>query len=361
MPMDSKDTLFITGATGQLGSFILAELLGQLSSGGHSGPILCAKRTTSSWQQLEMTEHFLGLKSGQLTSAPNVHWVECDISDAHQVQDCIEEYCEANKIGLPTEMIHAAATINISPSAPQTTNNEQLADQMVLLGEILGVKHFTHISSIAVMGGTAPLGEEETIGPEHFHPNRSDAFLSNYALGKIASELKVWAAQAEGLSVSIIRPGVILGMGPKANAPQELWLRAMQSKRPIATDGSSGVVDVRDVAAITVKAHRERIQGPMVTVAENLPFYELIEKMNAVMGNKNKVTVFHAEQWLDRMRALGFLSKIPVIGKFFTPQVRIMLFSKTKYDGGSGTELVPYRKVNETITDFGSYLLKVWR
>lgn len=360
MPMDSKDTLFITGATGQLGSFILAELLGNLSSDGHFGPILCAKRTTSSWQQLEMTEHFLGLKPRQLTSAPNVHWVECDISDAHQVQDAIRKYCQENNISLPTEIIHAAATINISPSAPQSTNNEELTDQMMLLGEMLEVQHFTHISSIAVMGGTAPLGEEETIGSEHFHPSRSDAFLSNYALGKMASELRVWAAEAAGLSVSIIRPGVILGMGPKGNAPQELWLRAFQSKRPIATDGSSGIVDVRDVATITVKVHRERILGPTIAVAENLPFYELVERMGAVMNNKNKVVVFRAEPWLDRMRVVGFLRRVPVIGKFFTPQVRIMLFSKTKYDGSSGAELVSYREVRDTFEDFGRYLLEVW-
>jgi nucleoside-diphosphate-sugar epimerase len=358
--MDSKDTLFITGATGQVGSFILAELLGHLTSDGHSGPILCAKRSTSSNTQLDMTENFLGLRPGQLTSAANLHWVECDISDAHQVQDTLQAYCQEYNLGLPTEIIHAAATINVSPSAPQTTNNEQLAEQMLLLGELLSINHFTHISSIAVMGGTASLGEEETIGPEHFHPNRSDAFLSNYALGKIASELRVWAAQAEGLSISIIRPGVILGMGPKANAAQELWLRASQSKRPIATDGSSGVVDVRDVAAIAVKAHRQRIEGPTIAVAENLPFYELIEKMNAAMGNGNKVTVFLADPWLDRMRALGFLRRVPVIGKFFTPQIRIMLFSKTQYDGGSGAELVPYRKLTETINDFGRYLLKAW-
>lgn len=359
--MDSTDTLFITGATGQLGAFVLAELLGRLSYEGHAGPILCAKRSTSSWQQLEMTEHFLGLKSQQLTSAQHVYWVECDISDAHQVQNAIVECCQENNIGLPTEIIHAAATINISPSAPQTTNNEQLADQMVLLGVLLGVRHFTHISSIAVMGSTAPLGEEETIGPEHFHPNRSDAFLSDYALGKIASELRVWAGRAEGLSISIVRPGVILGMGPMGNAPQELWLRAFQSKRPIATDGSSGIVDVRDVAAITVKAHRERIQGPTIAVAENLPFYELIERMGAVMNNKNRITVFHSEPWLDRMRAVGFLRRVPVIGKFFTPQVRIMLFSKTKYDGSSGGAVHPYRPLDQTLNDFGSFLRKAWK
>ena len=46
---------------------------------------------------------------------------------------------------------------------------------------------------------------------------------------KIASELRVWKAQAEGMSISIIRPGVILGIGPEEKALQELW--ALTSRR----------------------------------------------------------------------------------------------------------------------------------
>ena len=358
--MDSTDTLFISGATGQLGSFILAELLGHLSHAGHLGPILCSKRSSSSLIQLQMTENFLGLEKGKISNAPNVHWVECDISDAHQVLDAVGYYCFENKLALPAEVIHAAATINISPFAPESTNNEQLTDQMLLFGELLHIKHFTHISSVAVMGGTAPLGETEVIGPEHFHPNRSDAYLSDYALGKIASELRVWAAHAGGISVSIIRPGVILGMGPKKNAPQELWARAMQSKRPFATDGCSGIVDVRDVASIAVKAHRERVVGPTIAVAENVPFNELIQKMGIAVGNKNRVRVFQAEPWLERMRTFGFLRRVPFLGRFFTAQMRIMLFSKTQYDGRSGGELCAYRDVDQTINHFGGYLRKVW-
>ena len=81
--MDSKDTLFITGSTGQLGSFILAELLGFLAGEAHSGHILCAKRTSSSMGQMEMTQDFLNLDSERFSSMPNIHWIDCDLGDGH--------------------------------------------------------------------------------------------------------------------------------------------------------------------------------------------------------------------------------------------------------------------------------------
>jgi nucleoside-diphosphate-sugar epimerase len=180
-------------------------------------------------------------------------------------------------------------------------------------------------------------------------------------LGKIASELRVWAAQAAGLSISIVRPGVILGMGPKANAPQELWARILDGKLPLTTDGSTGVVDVRDVASMVVKAHTHKVEGPLVAVAENVLFYELVEGMGAAIGARKKIKRLNANPWLERMRFLGFLSHVPVVGRFFTPQMRIMLFSRVKYDGTSGGAVHPYRPLDQTLDDFGAFLQKVWK
>lgn len=357
--MDSVDTLFITGATGQLGSFILAQLLSERNQ--VPSHLICARRESSTRDQLVLTREFLKLEPATFEEHPNVHWVTCDISDSAQTFDALCEYCSDNGLNTPVEIIHAAATINLSPKAAKTTNNEELTEEMTLLAELLEVQHFTHISSIAVMGGNAPLGQEEVIGPENFHPNRSDSFLTDYALGKIASELRVWAAQASGLSASIIRPGVILGVGPKHHGPQELWLRARDASFPIGTDGSTGIVDVRDVAAIVTEAHINRVSEPIVAVAYNVPLYQLVQDMGSIMGNSRKVFNMQAQPWLEIMRSVGFLSYLPWVGKFFTPQVRIMLFSKTKYDGSSGGQLHPYRDYRDSLQDCGNFLSKVWR
>lgn len=357
--MDSGNTLFITGATGQLGSFILAQLL----SDGNQVPshVICARRKSSTTDQLLLTRDFLNLKAASFEEHPNVHWVTCDISDSVQTFDALSQYCSENGLDKPVEIIHAAATINLSPNSAKTTNNEQLTEEMTLLAELLEVQHFTHISSIAVMGGNAPLGQEEEIGPVNFHPSRSDSFLTDYALSKIASELRVWAAHASGLSVSIIRPGVILGIGPKHHGPQELWLRAKSASFPIGTDGSAGIVDVRDVAAIVVNAHINRVSEPLVAVANNVPLYQLVKDMGSIMGNSRDVLILRSQPWLGIMRSLGFLSCLPWLGKFFTAQVRIMLFSKTKYDGSSGGHLYPYRDYNESLEDCGYFLNKAWQ
>ena len=361
MRMDSKATLFITGSTGQLGSFILAELLGFLSGEAHQGPIICAKRVNSSMHQMTMTQDFLNLDSENFSSRQNLHWIDCDLGDGHFCYNAITDYCSVHGIALPQEIIHAAAEINISPTATlANTSNEQLTDQMLLLGELLKIQHFTHISSIAVMGGTVPLGEVEMIGPVNFYPNRSDAFLSNYALGKIASELRVWKAQADGMSISIIRPGVILGIGPKEKSPLELWARIHDGRLPFATDGCTGIVDVRDVASITIAVHRNRVIGPVIAVAENIPLYVLLDKIGRAIGSTKKLKRLNAEPWLDRMRDLALLSRIPFIGKWFTPQMRIMLFSKIQYDGSSGAELHQYRATEDSISQFGHYLRNAW-
>ena len=91
--MDSTDTLFITGATGQLGAFVLAELLGRMSTEGFEGPILCARRASSSMDQVHMVEDFLELEREALAKAQNVKWLHCDLSDAHHTKNAIDEYC----------------------------------------------------------------------------------------------------------------------------------------------------------------------------------------------------------------------------------------------------------------------------
>ena len=361
--MDSTTSLFLTGATGQLGSFILAEFLGYGANPAFSGPIFCSKRPESTFRQLHLTAEFLGLEAQALSAHPQVHFLDLDLGDGIYSQQQLQAYCREHQLPLPRTILHAAANINISPtSSGPSVSNVTLVNEMLLLAELLECEHFTHISSIAVMGGVEPLGEEETLLPEHFQPNRSKSSVSAYALGKMGSELAVWRAASSGQSVSIVRPGVILGVGAKSSIPQELWRRIYDAKLPFTTDGMTGVVDVRDVAEIAVRMHASREEGPAVAVSANLMFKTLQEAMAVALGLKRSFRFLPRDPWLERMRKVNFLSKLPIIGQYFTPQMRIMLFSRTSYDGTSGARQLEkgYRDSSTTINECGAFLKKIF-
>ena len=359
--MDSTPTIFLTGATGQLGSFLLAEFLGFGSSLAYTGQVICSVRASSSLDQIDWVEDFYKLPEGTIKTHKNIHFVPCELLNAHNTVDILDQYCLKNDFPMPSEVIHAAATINISPGTSKSTSNAELTDEVLLIAELLKVTHFSHVSSIAVLGGTAPLGELETLDPEHFHPSRSKAGSSDYALSKMESELGVWRAQAEGMSVSIIRPGVILGIGPKASAPQKLWQRVYDNSLPFITDGCSGVVDVRDVAMIVRMCHESRLTSPVTAVSENIDFNELVMGMANGLGLQLKVQLLHRIPWLNRMRAFSFLRHVPIIGPYFTAQMRIMLFSRVAYNGASGESMVKdYILPARSFADFGALLSERW-
>jgi len=358
--MDSKNTLLITGATGQLGAFLLAELLGWGQSPAYSGAILCAKRPTSSFDQLEYVASFYGQPSKAYLN-PQVHFVDLDLGYGAGSAEWLSDYCKKEQLPQVHSVIHAAAVIDITPSVRGGNKNEQITAEMLHLAEALGVEHFTHVSSIAVMGGNAPLGQIEYLEPQDFQPTKKKVGLGSYAKSKIFSELQVWRAQQEGLSTTVVRPGVILGMGPLHRAPQELWKRLWKGTLPFATDGCSGVVDVRDVAAIVYAAHESKTEGPVVAVAEHPTFYELLQWMQSGLGKTRKLWLLPAKPWLNRMRAVSFLSKFPWIGNYFTAQMRIMLFSKTRYNGTSGADLLEggYRAIAPSAMELGQFMRRV--
>lgn len=355
--MDSSGTLLLTGSTGQLGSFVLANLL-QTANSSFNGHVICSYRSSSSFKQLTLTADFLKIKPFE--KDPRVHFVALDLEDAFHSKSLLEDYCTASRISMPNSIIHAAAQINLSPGAPPDSNNVSLTKEVFLLGEILQVEHITHVSSIATMGGTASLGEEEVLESHQFHPSRSKKYLSNYALSKMDSELEAWRAQSEEYSVSVVRPGVILGIGPLSAAPQELWLRLRKNRLPFATDGTSGVVDVRDAAKIVVATHQNRVQDPVVAVASTVSYYELLSILSLALDKEPNLRFLPAEPWLERMRSLSFLSKFPWIGKYFTAQMRIMLFSKTGYDGSTGASLIQgYSDWKESAFELGAFMRKL--
>ena len=348
--MESTAAIFMTGATGQLGSFILADLLGFTGRPTHPGPIYCASRASSSFEQLEMTATFLGLESHTLHRHPQVHWISLDLLNHHEAITALPVQDHR------WEIIHAAAVIDVNKGTSGANPNVRLTQEVLLLAEALKAQHFTHISSIAVMGNTASLDEEATLEVDDFQPNKGKNSIGTYAKSKILSELEVWRAHQEGMSISIVRPGVIIGLGPTSASPQELWWRLWYKKLPFSTDGRTGIVDVRDVAEIVGRAHRERMQGPYVAVGSNPEFHDLLTGLRDALGRDQKLRPLNRNPWLRRMRALDWLKYLPVVGRFFGASMRIMLFSRNTYNGKSGATLLEsgYRTADQTFQEMGT-------
>jgi hypothetical protein len=95
-------------------------------------------------------------------------------------------------------------------------------------------------------------------------------------------------------------------------------------------------------------------------VAEHPTFYELLQWMQKGLGKTRKIWFLRAKPWLNRMRAVSFLSKIPWVGKYFTAQMRIMLFSKTQYNGSSGDTFLKngYRNIEDAANELGKFMRK---
>ena len=355
---DKDTSIFLTGGTGQLGASILMELLWKPVDTQVQYKVIAAKRSGSSFETARCVAELYGAPSNFLEQHPQILWIDLDLFDHIQVLEHLEEACAKRNWSLPLSIIHTAAVIDLAGGRGEKNRNAQLTEEVLSLAAALKAEHFTHISSIAVMGANVPLGHSLVLQPADFHPFRGSKELGNYAKSKMASELVVWRGKEEGLSVSVLRPGVIIGVGPASRAPQELWLRLWKNRLPFATDGMTGVVDVRDVAEAALRAHMKQLEGPFTLVGHNLRFDEMLRALSEGLGVKRTFKMFAEDPWLDRMRAWSFLRYIPGLNEFFSARMRSMLFSKLSYNGDSGASLLEkgYRSLHSSTEECGKIM-----
>jgi nucleoside-diphosphate-sugar epimerase len=115
-----------------------------------------------------------------------------------------------------------------------------------------GLKGFIHISSVAVLQGSEmPLDESAD-------PQRKG--LNAYARSKFDAEMQARRGEAEGLNVLILNPSVILGLPFWADGSSRL-LRSASKGLPAVPGGSTGWVDLREVAAAVVHGLRQPSWG----------------------------------------------------------------------------------------------------
>jgi len=205
--------ILVTGGTGLLG----ASLIKQLIAGGETVRALYRSSIP------------------QFPGSDRVHWVKGDILDIISLEEAMP--------GIEL-VYHCAAIVSFHPSRKADMHRVNVQGTANVVNTCLdaGVKKLLFVSSVAALGR---IRENEPIHEGmNWTPESSN---SEYGKTKYLAETEVWRGMAEGLSVAIVNPVIILGAGNWNTGSSKIFHSAYH-EFPWYTEGSSGFVDVEDVA-----------------------------------------------------------------------------------------------------------------
>jgi nucleoside-diphosphate-sugar epimerase len=247
--------IFITGATGLIGSFVCRELL----SKGYR--IKALKRKTSDFSLVQDIQ-------GQIS------WIEGDLLHVAEIDHYLSDV---------DKIVHCAAFVSYDRKDEEKMWQINVEGTANLVNAALraGIDRFLHVSSVASIGKDkiSDLSTEETQWTEGENK-------SAYARSKHQAELEVWRGWAEGLATVIINPSVVLGPGDWDKSSTQIFKYIREENR-FYTGGIVNYVDVRDVSAVAVHLLESDIKGErFILNAGSLGYKELFDTIAEEMGKK---------------------------------------------------------------------------
>ena len=225
-----NEGILITGGTGFIGAYIIRELIEK----GYK-KIRVLRRSSSDDRLLQAFSNHIEYVEGDVLDLPKI---ESALRDMHSV-------------------IHAAAVITFNPRqrAGMYHVNIEGTENMVNSSLHCGISRFLHVSSIAALG--RPKQKRHLSEQTTWEKSRNN---SHYAITKNKAEREVWRGVAEGLNAFAVNPSTVIGAGfwdrPAANIVSE-----MDKGVSFYPTGSTGFVDVRDVARMSVALLEKAIAG----------------------------------------------------------------------------------------------------
>ena len=245
-------TVFVTGGSGLIGSFLIPALLGKgytvkASYRGHVP---------------------------QIAGKEQVLWLEGDILDPIFLREALED----------TEYVfHCAGLVSYAPQDKELLKHVNIEGTANVVDACLdhGSIKLCHVSSIAAIGkpkGVSVLTEDNKWDAAEYH--------SAYASSKYLGELEVWRGVSEGLDAVIVNPSVILGPADWHRSSTQLF-KYVYNEKPFYTEGGANFVDVRDVVEAMMRLTFSDITGERyILSAEELSYKEFFRAVAACFGKK---------------------------------------------------------------------------
>lgn len=201
-----------------------------------------------------------------------IEWVHADLEDYFALEDAL--------LGIK-QVYHAAAMVSFNPGEARKmlkTNAEGTANLMNACIQ-RKVEKICHVSSISSLG--------KQIDGEHIDEQvewQLDDHRSAYSYSKFRAEMEVWRASKEGIPVVIVNPSVVIGPVNWLRSSGKLFY-SIKRGMPFYTKGTTGFVDVRDVAkAIVMVMESDSVNERFILNSENLSFKDFFTMVAKEMG-----------------------------------------------------------------------------
>jgi long-chain acyl-CoA synthetase len=206
-----KDIIFLTGATGFLGTQIIRRLIKKenikifVIVRGENFEDALRRLSRAWWEWPDLTEEIDGLKEFNTNEFRDykINLINGDLSEENLG---LEKYIYHFLVENLTHIIHTAADIRLNaPLTDLRKINVQGTENLIKLASDAhknhGICRFSHLSTAYVAGGQTGNISENLLTDNY-------GFLSNYERSKYEGELKV---KESGLPFSIFRPGMVVG------------------------------------------------------------------------------------------------------------------------------------------------------
>ena len=221
--------IFITGASGLLGSYICRKLVQEGCS------VRALRRRNSNLSLLHDIES-------------KIEWIEGDILDLLSLEEGLKG---CNKV------VHCAGMVSYhSRDADQLMKvNQEGTANLVNVALQQNINTFIHVSSVAAIGRSAKASAIN----ENFKWAEADEHTA-YGISKHLAEMEVFRGGVEGLKVVVLNPALVLAPGPWEQSSMQVF-KYVNDQRPFYTSGYMNYIDARDVANIAFLALKDGLKA----------------------------------------------------------------------------------------------------
>lgn len=316
-----EQTIFVTGGTGFLGSYLLRYLVQQ----GYRN-IRALRRKDSPMDLVEEVKD-------------KVTWLEGDVLDSFLLEEVLEGV---------DQVYHCAGMVSYHPKKAKEmlTINETGTANLVNAILYHGGIRLLHVSSIAAIGRKK----------EERHVSEATKWIKSplaggYAISKFLAEQQVWRGIAEGMEAVIINPAIIMGSGFWDRGTARFFPRIQQGQKfyPL---GGSGFVDVRDVAKMSIQLMESKIQAErFIANGDNLSYKNffglLAQVLSAPPPNRAAGPLLSSLAW----RFEAFRSWLTGSSPFLTKETARLSSLAFEYDNSKSIQELQfsYLPIRETL------------